>query len=230
MKSIKSILALFVAVLLVSTTTFAQEKVKGAEDRANRTMAEIMSAKFDLSDTQIKQITVIEEEHAQNMRTIRSEATGDRTAIREKMRAAAAERDAAISNVLTEAQREQWASMRGSKRPDKAQRPVKRPDVKRPSMNGSKRPSADAGKRPPKGKSGNKLKKALGLSDAQAKELKKLTKAHQSKIKELKAKGKERKIKKVSKKYQKAVKKLLTPEQFKKWTSIKSQRGKDIIH
>jgi len=231
MKSIKSILALFVAVLLMSTTTYAQRPSAPGADRGNR-MVEMMTKELGLSDVQVEKIKVIQDEFTEKMRGMRGQANNansDRTAMREEMQKAAEGREAAIMGVLSGEQREKWTTMKEKR--------GKRPDmVKRPEMGSGKRPAADgAGKRAPKGTGkrpemrGKKLQKTLGLSDAQTKELKKLTKDNQTKIKELKASGKERKIKRVNKKYRAAVKKLLTPEQYEKWTSVKAQR-KDIIH
>lgn len=239
MKSIKSILALFVAVLLISTTTYAQRPSAPGADRANK-MVEMMTKELGLSDTQIERITVIHDEFTEKMRAMRGQANGDRTATRDEMQKAAKEREAAISNVLTEEQRTKWAEVKGQrgKRPGMTERPVKRPNVKRPNAqnpamkDGSKRPAIDGSKRP-RGVRNNKanMQKELGLSDTQAKELKKLKKAHQAKVKELKADGKERKIKKTNKKHLKAVKKLLTPEQFEKFTAMKSEKNvkKDML-
>lgn len=261
MKSIKSILALFVAVLLMSATTYAQRPTAPGADRANK-MVEMMAEELGLSDAQIERITVIQNEFTEKMRAMRGNTNGDRTAMRDEMKKVAADRETAINNVLTEEQLTKWETMkaergnRSGKRPD-GKRPVmkdgegkrpgmgerpKRPDTQRPVVkdgvkrptNGGKRPTVDGSKRP-RGERGmnraNKLQRELGLSETQAKELKKLTKAHQSKIKKLQANGKERKIKKTNKKYQKAVKKLLTPEQFEKFTAMKSERKvkKDIL-
>lgn len=266
MKSIKSILALFVAVLLMSATTYAQKPTAPGADRANK-MVEMMAEELGLSDAQIERITVIQNEFTEKMRAMRGNTSGDRTAMRDEMKKLAADRETAINNVLTEEQLTKWETMkteRGNrprmgerparpdgkrpvvkdgegKRPGMGERP-KRPDTQRPVMkdgvkrpaNGGKRPAADGSKRP-RGERGmnraNKLQKELGLSETQAKELTKLTKAHQTKVKKLTATGKERKIKKTNKKHQKAVKKLLTPEQFEKFTAMKSERKvkKDIL-
>ncbi len=235
MRSIKSILALFVAVLLMSTTTYAQRPSAPGADRGSK-MVEMMTNELGLSDAQIERITVIHDEFTEKMRAMRGNANGDRTAMRDEMQKAAKEREAAINNVLTEEQRTKWTEMKEQrgKRPGMAERPTKRPDGKRPAMKDGKRPAIDGGNRPRgvrDSSRANKLQKAMGLSDAQAKELKKLNKAHQTKVKELQASGKERKIKKVNKKHRKAVEKLLTPEQFEKWKAMKSERKvkKDIL-
>jgi len=242
MKNIKSILALFVAVLLVSTATYAQRPSAPGADRGNK-MVEMMTEELGLSDAQIERITVIQDEFTEKMRAMRGQTNGDRTAMRDEMQKTAKERESAISNVLTEEQRTKWAEVKGQrgKRPAMAERPVKRPDVRRPNpqrpamKDGDKRPAIDGSKRPRgvrNSNKANKLQKELGLSDTQAKELKKLSKAHKANVKELKANGKERKIKKANKKHRKAVKKLLTPEQFEKWTAMKAEKKgvkKDIL-
>jgi len=274
MKSIKSILALFVAVLLMSATTYAQRPTSA--DRANK-MVEKMAEELGLSDAQIERITVLQNEFTEKMRAMRSNTNGDRTAMRDEMKKVALDRETAINNVLTEEQLAKWETIKAerTKRPGMAERPMKgaegkrpamkdtegkrpamkdtegkrpamkdtegkRPAMKdtegkRPAMNGhGKRPVIDGSKRPRgvRDGKGNKLQKTLGLSDTQAKELKALNKAHQMNVKELKAAGKARKIKKANKKHVKAVKELLTPEQYEKWTAMKSEKKgvrKDIL-
>lgn len=223
MKSIKSILALFVAVLLMSTTTYAQRPSAPGADRGNK-MMEMMTTELGLSDTQVERITTIQEEFTAKMRALRS--SGDKTAMRDEMKQLAEKREATISSVLTEEQRTKWAAMKADRgsRPNMGERPA-RPEGKRPSAsNSGKRPSTDGNKRPRgmrDGSNANKMEKALGLSSSKATALKKLSKEHQANIKELKASGKERKIKKVNKKHDKAVKKLLTSEQYEKWSAMK---------
>jgi len=232
MKSIQSILVLFVAVLLMSTTTYAQRPNAPRTDRGNK-MVEMMAKELDLSDTQAEQIKVIHEGFSEKMRSMRGQANGDKTAMREEMQKVVEEREIAINNVLNEEQRTKLAAMKAdrSNRSGMAERPA-RPDGKRPTMNG-KRPNIDGSKpaRGMRGKKGGKLQKELGLSDTQENELKKLTKAHKAKMKDLKASGKKRKVKKANKKYRAAVEKLLTPEQYEKWATMKSERKvrKDIL-
>ena len=224
MKNLKSILALFAAVLLMSATTYAQRPSSQGADRGNR-LIEMMTQELGLSEVQAEQIKTIQTEYTESMRAMRSGSNGDRDAMRAAMQKAVADREAAISNVLTEEQRTKWAAKKAD-RPERGQRPSKGMDGKRPAMNGGKG-SLDGSKRPRgvrNSSKANKLQKELGLSDDQAKELKTLTKAHQADIKALKADGKTRKIKKAHKKHRAAVKKILTEEQFEKWTAMKTER------
>jgi len=258
MKNIKLMLTAFAAVLLMSSTTFAQRTGQNPE-RADR-MAQMIAEKLDLSDEQTNQIKAIHQEFSKKMSALRSTSNGDREVMKETIQKLKVEKDTAIEKVLSKEQMAKWETLKT----ERTTRPkMERPQGKRPTMNavkgverptknekgesvkGVKRPQVERpqGKRPtmntkverpqkPRGKKGNRMQQALGLSESQATELKKITKAHLAKMKELKANGARKgKIKRAYKKHKAAVKKLLTPEQFEKWTAIKAEKKvkRDIL-
>lgn len=238
MKNIKLMFTAFAAVLLMSATVFAQAPKKGVE-RGNR-MMEVMAEQLDLSETQVEKITVIQKEFRDKMRAIRTTSNGDREAMRANIEKMGAEQETAIKGLLNDDQITKWEVL-------KKERSVQRPSrskVVRPKLENSKdmvrpkgKPSMEgsAVKRPRKPRAAskaNKLKKELGLSDEQATKLKEVNSTYRAKMKELKAKGaKKRKVKSATRKQKAAVKKILTPEQFEKWTAMVANKRvkKDIL-
>lgn len=235
MKNIKMMLMAFAAVLLTSATVFAQAPQKGSE-RANSMIA-LMTEELDLTDEQVGLVTTIQQEFREKMRALRTSSNGDREAIKTEMQKLSGEQEAALKAVFSEEQVTKWESLRAERmgkrpRPGGMNPKGVRPDKMEERPNGAVRPKGKSNMERPTGKrsqkpraaKADKLKQELGLSDAQAKELKELNKAHKVEMKELKADGKTRKIKRANKKHVKSVKKLLTPEQYEKWTTMKAER------
>jgi len=212
MKNIKLILTAFATVLMIGTA-LAQAPQKSAK-RGDKMMA-MMTEQLDLTEDQVIRITAIQQEYREKMQALRGQNSNvDREAMRAEMQTVKTEQDLAVKSVLSEDQIAKWEILKAERA---ANRPANRSQIERPrgpkTINGK-----DSANR------AGKLQAALGLSDDQAAALKALKKTYHADLKALQTDGTKRKNKKVTKRYHAEIQKILTPEQYEKWTAMRAEK------
>ena len=212
MKNIKLILTVFATVVMMSAA-FAQAPQKTAK-RGDKMMA-MMTEQLDLTEDQIIRITAIQQEYREKMQALRGQNSNpDREAMRAEMERVKTEQDLAVKSVLSEDQIAKWEILKAER---VANRPTNRSQMERPrgpqTVNGK-----DSANR------AGKLQAALDLSDEQAAALKALKKTYHADLEALQTDGTKRKNKKVTKRYHAEIQKILTPEQYEKWTAMRAEK------
>jgi protein CpxP len=192
------------ALMIASVIVFAQDHTRDPQARAAKT-TEKMKQMLSLNDTQYASIKAINEKYASKRVDHGKNATPDNADRMNERKALMDAREKEINAVLTPEQKTKWETFK-SKRAEK--------------MRAHKKERAEKNK--------TTLKEALSLTDEQQGKIEETNKSFKEKRAALKNdnKGADNKdtLNKLKAEHDTAIKAILTPEQYAKWTTLKTER------
>lgn len=198
--------AMIFGLMIVSTVIFAQGK-RDPMERSGK-QAERMKTELGLDDVQYQAVKAINEEFAVKHSKVRQDSTLSKEGKHKQMRTLHQEKHAALGKVLTEEQKNKWASLRSS-----------RSDKHKAAM--GRQHHSERAKR---------MQENLSLSDDQTSKIRAIDKEFGEKFRALRTdsalarEDAREKAKILRREYHAKTKSVLTEAQFKKWESQKVER------
>ena len=185
---------------MAGTIVFAQDKGRGHQ----RDVTEEMRKELSLSDDQYSRIKSIDESYRARFHDLRIDSARTKEEKMKSMRSLGDARRKEIDGVLTQQQRDDWSKHQTARREEHRAH--------------SQQVGEDRAL---------KLKKDLGMSDTQFSKFQAANKTFREKASQLRQdaksdEGKKDAFKKLRADYDKSMKSILTKDQYKKWSDMKS--------
>lgn len=193
--------------LMISTVIFAQHRSKDPHAVAAK-QTEQMKNVLELNDTQYAAVKGINDEYAGKFMSLRKENPGEGGQKHEKAKALKETREQEINTILTPVQQEKWKTHLAEKKSGRKQNKEHRYDRKK-----------------------DQLKTSLSLSDEQVTQMEAEHRSFKEKLKRLKndtgvsKESKAQKLQTLKFEHESAVKSILSPEQFIKWKSYRTEKN-----
>ena len=193
-----------IAFIMAGTVVFAQDKGRGHQ----RDVTEEMRKELPLSDDQYSRIKAIDESYRAHLHDLRIDSARTKEEKMKSMRSLGDARRKEIDGVLTQQQRDDWSKRQTARREEHRAH--------------SQQVGEDRAL---------KLKKDLGLSNTQFTKFQDANKTFREKASHLRQEAnsdesKKDAVKKLRADYDKSMKSILTKDQYKKWSDMKSDQKK----